>query len=78
MDSKRLILNQLPDKVIIQVKILHTCVESWILAEESGTKVITTNGWSVWNGEAELFEKIDNPNCFSSSIGNGFVLIFSG
>ena len=57
---------------------LHTCVESWILEEESGTKVITTNGLSVWNGEAEHFEKIDNLNCFSSSIGNGFVISFSG
>lgn len=59
-------------------KMLHMCVESWVLAEESGTKVITTNYWSFRNGEAKLFEKIDNPNCFSSSNSNGFVLGYSG
>ena len=57
-----------PNKVIIEVKMLHTCVETWILAEESVTKVITINGWSVLNGETGLFEKIDNPNFFSSNI----------
>lgn len=67
-DNLRLILNKLLNKVIIEVKMLHTCVETWILAKESVTKVITINGWSVLNEETGLFKKIDNPSFFSSSI----------
>jgi len=64
--------NWISNEMEVNGDVHHTRMEHEVVANITGTYIVTIDGWSGWDLKFQLLKKIHDPIDFSGSGGNGF------